>query len=102
MAWTNGGPSRTTTPQHREWRRGVLDRDQRVCQLQYPGRCTQVATQADHIIEIADGGSPFDLGNGQAVCEPCHKLKTSLHANKTRWSDRSSTTHPDETHPALR
>jgi len=98
--WTNDTPSRTATPAHRQWRRAVLERDGNRCQLAYDNRCTGHATEADHITEVADGGPEFDLTNGQAVCTPCHKHKTALHANRTRWSNRNL--QPDEVHPALR
>jgi signal transduction histidine kinase len=31
---------------------------------------------ADHIIELRDGGQPFDLNNGQCLCASHHELKT--------------------------
>lgn len=93
-------PSRTSTPQHRQWRLLVLDRDQYQCQLRYPGRCIGTATEADHIIEYSRGGSEFDPNNGQAACTPCHAHKTALDANQQRWANRA---HYDEgTHPGLR
>lgn len=98
--WNNDTPSRTSTPAHRQWRRAVLERDGHRCQLRYPNRCTGNATEADHIIEVADGGPELDLANGQAACTPCHKHKTALHANRKRWTSRNLK--PDETHPALR
>jgi 5-methylcytosine-specific restriction protein A len=33
--------------------------------------------QADHITEIADGGSPFDEANLQTLCKGCHEIKTA-------------------------
>ena len=93
------GGTRTTTPQHRAWRRRVLERDNYQCQLRYPNRCTGTATEADHIIEVTDGGAAEDPANGQAVCEPCHAHKTALHANKKRWSHNTKYTEP---HPGLR
>lgn len=37
--------------------------------------------QADHIVEIVDGGSPY-LDNIQTLCVPCHKEKTKLKAGQ--------------------
>ncbi|MCL2555429.1 MAG: HNH endonuclease [Firmicutes bacterium] len=34
------------------------------------------ASHADHIIEIADGGSVYDLDNLQSLCRSCHSTKT--------------------------
>ena len=36
-----------------------------------------VKVQADHIIELADGGQPWDMDNLQTLCQECHKAKTS-------------------------
>ena len=98
--WTNNTPSRTATPQHKAWRAAVLTRDNHQCQLRYPNRCKGQATQADHITEVADGGPPLDLANGQAVCEPCHKHKTAQHANRVRWANRGN--YDQGQHPGLR
>ena len=60
--------------QRAAFRSEVLDRSP-VCQ--WPG-CTAPASEADHIVPIADGGARTDLANGQALCEPHHDLKTRL------------------------
>ena len=39
--------------------------------------CGNVATIADHIVEISDGGEPFSLNNTQSMCIGCHNTKTS-------------------------
>lgn len=39
---------------------------------------------ADHIIEIEDGGSPYDINNLQSLCDPCHKRKTAQEAKKRK------------------
>ena len=40
--------------------------------------------QADHIIEVVDGGEPY-LKNIQTLCVPCHKEKTKQwHAERAR------------------
>ena len=31
---------------------------------------------ADHIVELKDGGAPYDLNNGQCLCGSCHTRKT--------------------------
>lgn len=51
----------------------VLTRDP-VCQ--WPG-CSAAATEADHIVEVADGGSGTDPANGQGLCHEHHELKTA-------------------------
>ena len=77
--WGRQGATRTGTAQHKAWRRAVLDRDHWRCQLRGP-RCTRKATEADHIINVANGGAEFDLNNGQAVCKTCHGEKTQSEA----------------------
>lgn len=40
--------------------------------------------QADHIIEVVDGGSPY-MDNIQTLCTPCHKAKTKAqHAERAK------------------
>lgn len=101
--WNTTDPQRQRSPLHRQWREEVLKRAGGACQIQYPGRCTGTATEADHITELADGGAELDPNNGQAACHNCHAHKTALHANHTRWTKHNtSTKHPNEPHPALR
>lgn len=79
VGWKSGGWSRTSTAEHRRWRDAVLERDRGVCQIR-GRRCVGVATEADHVIPVADGGPEFELANGQAACGPCHREKTGRHA----------------------
>jgi 5-methylcytosine-specific restriction protein A len=81
--WVNGGRTRTTTPEHREWAAAVLERDGRACRLQRPG-CIGYANEADHITPVSEHGPEFDLANGQAVCRPCHAKKSSEEGNRAR------------------
>lgn len=77
MNWQ--GSRRTTTQEHKTWRLQVLDRDDWTCQIRGP-RCIGRANIADHILAVLFGGSEYDLGNGQAVCLPCHKPKVAAEA----------------------
>lgn len=68
-----------TNPVYRSWlwprlRAEVLFRDGNRCQIRLEG-CEDVATQADHIVELEDGGAPFDLANLQAACRHCNVVK---------------------------
>lgn len=38
----------------------------------------------DHIVEIEDGGDPWDWNNLQHLCQPCHNRKTANEAVKRR------------------
>lgn len=98
--WESDPRSRTATPQHRAWRALVLTRAGGQCEIRGTG-CTGTATEADHIIEVSDGGAELDPANGQAACHHCHGKKTAAHANNKRWSQRADK-HPTEQHPGLR
>jgi 5-methylcytosine-specific restriction protein A len=52
-------------------RRCILRRDRYVCQI-----CGGHATDVDHIVELADGGSFWKWENLRSLCHPCHKAKT--------------------------
>ncbi|ONG53269.1 HNH endonuclease [Pseudoroseomonas deserti] len=64
------------TPKHRGWSAAVIRRAGGACQA--PG-CDRADTRlyADHIVELRDGGAPFALSNGQALCGSCHSTKTA-------------------------
>ena len=58
----------------RPWRRvrdAVLERDGHRCQLRLPGYCLGVATTADHIMTVHQGGTD-DPTNLRASCAPCN------------------------------
>lgn len=52
----------------------TLVRDGYRCQIGLPG-CKGRANSADHIVELGQGGDPYDLGNLQAACMPCNISK---------------------------
>lgn len=41
-----------------------------------PSDRRKVATQVDHFIALADGGSPWDMDNLRSACQSCHSQKT--------------------------
>ncbi|ROZ89048.1 HNH endonuclease [Gordonia sp. OPL2] len=57
-------------------------RDHPICQ--WPG-CTRLATQGDHIRNLAAGGSKYDPANYQSLCEPHHTEKTQREARDGRY-----------------
>jgi len=62
---------------HRAWpnvRKRVLERDQYRCQVRGP-RCTERATEVDHIVPFSQGGAKYDPANLQAACKPCNSWK---------------------------
>lgn len=68
------------------------------CEILYPG-CMGVATEVDHIVPVAEGGTD-ELGNLQAACPGCHRIKTQAEA--TRGRERVSRRRPPVPHPADR
>ena len=62
-----------TTPEHKQWAYAVRCRANNTCE-----NCGRVSARmyADHIIELKDGGKPFDVMNGQCLCGSCHTKKT--------------------------
>lgn len=75
--WGQGG-SRAL----RVFNAGILNRDGRCCKIGVLGVCVGVATQVDHIKNLALLGIPrnhpaaMDPHNAQAACEPCHEWKS--------------------------
>src|SRR5262249_28596351 len=70
------------TPEFQAWRAHVINRAGGRCEWidhdHY--RCIKATPHhrmyADHIIELYDGGHPFDLANGQCLCASHHQFKT--------------------------
>ena len=62
----------------------VLARDGHACQIRLDG-CTGTATNVDHIVPRADGGS-HDPSNLRAACEHCNKSRGARWAASRRWS----------------
>lgn len=97
MNWTTHPSIRTVTrAQRAAWAKQILTRDQH-CQIRGP-HCTGLATEADHIRNVAEGGNELDLANGQGACHNCHDEKTQDEATrgKNRWKRQP------ERHPGLR
>jgi len=77
MAWS-------TTSRHERgygtaWdklRRRILARDQYLCHPCRKAQAITPATQVDHIVSKAKGGTD-DESNLQAICGECHKQKTA-------------------------
>ncbi|WP_083264625.1 HNH endonuclease [Pseudohongiella acticola] len=70
----------------RPWRRKrdrILQRDKGLCQpCRRTGRVSP-ASQVDHIIELASGGTDAD-SNLESICSTCHKAKTAAAASAAR------------------
>ena len=61
-------------------RRHIRRRDKWKCQmlLENGGLCLRPATDVDHIVELADGGSFHDWTNLRSLCYECHQKKTLM------------------------
>lgn len=55
----------------RKIRAQVLERDAYVCQIR-SNRCTEIATEVDHIVPVTKGGAKFDPRNLRASCHKCN------------------------------
>lgn len=67
-------------PRYKRFCRLVIERD---------ARCQQCGSEddltADHIVAIANGGDPFDLGNGQCLCRRCNGRKSDRVEVRLEW-----------------
>ncbi len=65
------------TPEHKQWRAEFMRRSRGRCE---DPRCAAPYGTgrlfADHVVELRDGGAPFDPANGLARCGACHTRKT--------------------------
>jgi len=71
---------------HQSWlevREKALERDGYRCV-----KCGRQASEVDHIVPIALGGSMFDLNNLQSLCSECHKWKTLSDLQKIRNAEK--------------
>ena len=78
------------TPEFQRWRAHVVARAGGQCEaIDHGYRCSKARPDhrvyADHIIELRDGGAPFDLNNGRCLCASHHELKTmAVRANRLK------------------
>ncbi|MBM4496350.1 hypothetical protein GS426_12405 [Rhodococcus hoagii] len=96
MAWQRGGPSRTSTPSHRAFRRTVLTRDHHTCQHCGHHDPTGTTLQADHILNHAQGGTDHP-DNGQTLCLPATRQRQG---KKQQPPGHTTTAAPAKPHPA--
>ena len=82
-----------STPAWRKASRYALNRDGRLCQIGLPG-CLGTATTADHIMELQDGGAPYDVGNLQAACRPCNTAKRNARVAEKARGDVAAVVYP--------
>ena len=66
-----------SSSRHLARRAAVLARAGGRCQWPGCGRAER-RMFADHVVELQDGGDPFDLTNGQCLCGSHHTKKTAV------------------------
>jgi 5-methylcytosine-specific restriction protein A len=64
-------------------RKQVMTRDKGLCQVCWADHRIGLATEVDHIVAKAKGGSD-DLANLQSICHACHVAKTAGDRKKMR------------------
>ncbi len=62
-------------------RERILSRDKGLCCVCSKAGMVTLATEVDHIVNKAEGGSDDD-GNLQSICAPCHKVKTAAESHR--------------------
>ncbi len=91
---------RRTAPLPADWstiRSRVLVLDGQRCQIRFDDICIGHATEVDHVIPAAQGGTDAPA-NLQAACRPCHARKTAKEAAAARVAKYNRKRTP-EPHP---
>lgn len=82
-AWTKFTPTPRITGRRLQAMRDALFTREPLCVLCKANGRVSLATQRDHRIPLAEGGAD-DETNEQAVCEPCHSVKSAAEAQQGR------------------
>ena len=78
MPWSRGSSdARGYGHAWRKLRDRVLKRDRYLCQPCERKNFVSIASSVDHIVPKSRGGTD-DMSNLQAICEECHKEKTTV------------------------
>ncbi|AWY03823.1 HNH endonuclease [Gordonia phage Nedarya] len=98
MSWA-GSSRRQRLPKDWElkYRLPVLSRDRWLCQINGPG-CKRAARDVDHIV----AGDNHSHDNLQAVCDACHRKKSSAEGNSAKAKLKAQRRRPTERHPGRR
>jgi 5-methylcytosine-specific restriction endonuclease McrA len=71
----------------REASKRCLLRDGFRCCIGLPG-CMLIATTADHVVELHEGGAAFDPNNLQAACRRCNSAKSNTRRAERRHREQ--------------
>lgn len=69
-------------------RQRIMERDGGLCQPHHRSGLVALATEVDHLLNRAQGGSD-DEANLQAICGACHKSKTNAERQGLTWDERA-------------
>lgn len=94
--WQGSNRKATLPSNWQTLRKRVLDRDGHSCHM-----CDGPATHVDHVHNSASGGSD-SLSNLAAICEPCHRTKSSSEGGRAAQARIPKRMRPRETHPGLK
>ena len=90
MGW--GNRTRQGGNQRRATIKRIMQRDGYTC------ACGRPATEVDHIVNLASGGT-HDDANLRAICRACHKIKTDAEATRGRVAFNAKRWRPSGAHP---
>ncbi len=82
-AWVKVTPTKRITGRRLQAMRDRLFKQHPLCVICLAARRAIKATQRDHVIPLAEGGRD-DETNEQALCEPCHEIKSAAEAQRGR------------------
>ncbi|GGK61351.1 hypothetical protein Sme01_03060 [Sphaerisporangium melleum] len=94
--WRGHDRRSTLPPNWEAVRIVVLTRDNYVCY-----ECSGYATHVDHVKNAASGGTD-EFDNLKAMCEPCHRVKSSAEGGRAKAAKQGRRQRPPERHPGLR
>ena len=72
------------TTRWRELRELVIKRDKGLCQHCFKDNRVEKGIIVDHIVEISDGGSKWDMNNLELLCRSCSNIKTADEKQKRK------------------
>jgi hypothetical protein len=78
-----------SSPRWQRLRAEILERDHYECKVRGP-KCRRRATEVDHIVPVADGGSMWDPQNLRAACGWCNSWRAARQKSSAGWK-RSKT-----------
>lgn len=95
MAWTRRSPRKGKRISARQRERTL--RKWPHCHLAIPGKCTVKSTEADHIIDVEDGGDNSDA-NLRGACHPCHEYKSAVNSQRRSVAKQNEWKRQPEAH----